>query len=166
MKEKSLDLAIATLMADVVKDHRDKLRQEIADKFRMIGADSTKVKVGETTIGKISLIEQKPKIYIADEHKFLQWVLQNRPDEIIQQVRESFQKFVLDMVETDDGQTFVFSGTGEIVEGLGIRSGSSYVSTRFEKSGRETLINALKNGTVKYELPNESVKEIGEAINE
>lgn len=167
MREETLDLAIATLMADVVKEHRDRLREEIAEEFKKIGADSSKVKIGDTTIGKISLIEQKPKIYVANEQAFLQWVIKNHPQEVLQQVRESFQKFVLDMVTyTEDGKTFLFPDSGEVVEGLGVRNGSSYVSTRFEKNGREILTDALRSGKVKYEMLSESTRQIGEAENE
>lgn len=158
----AIELAVATLMADVIKEQRDNLRESLAKEFKEIGADSTKVKIDDVTIGKISLVEPKPKAYIQDEYLFTQWVVENYPHEIMQVVREAFKKKILDMVEFDENGRCFLSETGEVVAGLNVKQTEAYVSTRFEKDGRENLANALRNDKVSFNLPYPTVRqEIG-----
>lgn len=161
MKELAMNLAIASLMEDIVKEHRQNLRDEMVAELREIGADSVKVKFGEESIGKVSLVEPKSKPYIQDEKAFLNWVIANHPTEVVQMVRESFKDHILKNVAfTDDGTAILDSG--EIVEGVSHRPSSIYVSMRFEKTGRKSLIEKLSTGKLNYNPP----MQIGEAVDE
>lgn len=161
MKELAMSLAIATLMEDIVKEHRQTLKDEMISELREIGADSVKVKFGEEGIGKVSLVEPKSKPFIQNETAFLNWVIANHPTEVVQMVRESFKDHILKNVAfTDDGTAILDSG--EIVEGVSHRPSTSYLSMRFEKTGRKSLIDKLSNGTLIYNPP----MQIGEATNE
>lgn len=161
MKELAMSLAIATLMEDIVKEHRQTLKDEMISELREIGADSVKVKFGEEGIGKVSLVEPKSKPFIQNETAFLNWVIANHPTEVVQMVRESFKDHILKNVAfTDDGTAILDSG--EIVEGVSHRPSTSYLSMRFEKTGRKSLIDKLSNGTLTYNPP----MQIGEATNE
>jgi hypothetical protein len=152
MKELALKLAIASLMEDIVKDHRQQLRDDLVTELREIGADSVKVKYEDETIGKVSLVEPKPKPYVNDEVKFLAWVIDNHATEVVQIVRDSFKDHILKNVEfTEDGTAIL--DTGEIVEGISVRPSSQYVSMRFEKTGRQSLINKLSSGLLGFNPP-------------
>jgi hypothetical protein len=161
MKELAMNLAIATLMEDIVKEHRQNLRDQMVAELREIGADSVKVKFGEEGIGKVSLVEPKSKPFIQNETAFLNWVISSHPTEVVQMVRESFKDHVLKNVTfTDDGTAILDSG--EIVEGVSHRPSSGYVSMRFEKTGRRSLTEKLSVGTLTFNPP----MQIGEAEND
>lgn len=152
MKTDALNLAVATLMADVVKDHRDSLRQELVNEFQELGADSTKVKIDDQVIGKVSLVEPKPTAGVLFENLFFDWVKENYQSEIVLEVRESFKKHVLENI-VFEGDKAILKTTGEVVPGIAMQLRNKYVSMRFEKTGREELANALRNDKVSYNLP-------------
>jgi hypothetical protein len=158
VKSDALNLAIATLMADVIKDHRDHLRQELVSEFEELGADSTKVKIDDQTIGKVSLVEPRPTAGVLFENLFFDWVKENYQSEIVLEVRESFKKHVLENI-VFEGDQAILKTTGEVVPGIGMQLRSKYVSMRFEKTGRDELANALRNDRVAYNLPVLNVKQ-------
>ncbi len=158
MKQNALDLAIATLMADVVKDHRDHLRQELVEDFKELGADSSKVKIDDQVIGKVSLVEPRPSPVVFDENAFFKWVAENHESEVVMNVRESFKKYILDNVIAE-GNEAVLKTTGEIIPGILFQLRSPYVSMRFEKTGRDVLSEALRNDKVAFHLPVVNVKQ-------
>ena len=160
LKDLAIELATTNLVSDLVAEHKDKLREQMANAFNELGSDSVKVAIDDDKLGKVSLVEPKAKVYVSDDTLLFAWVLSNRPDEIVQEIRESFKKWLLDNVEISDDETCVLTTTGEIVPGLRARKSSPYVSTRFEKDGRERLIEAIKSGKVVFDLPAVSTREI------
>jgi hypothetical protein len=163
LKEMALELAVVNLVADLVAEHKDFLRQEMALLFHLQGSDSVKVQIENDKIGKTSLVEPKLKAYVADENAFFTWVAENHKDDIVAVVRESFKKYVLDNTEILDDGSAVLKTTGEIVDGIKGRMGTPYVSTRFDAEGKEKLRQALANGSVSYSLPNNHNQQITEA---
>lgn len=161
LKDLAIELAVANLVADVVAERKDALRQEMADKFAEMGSDSVKVTIEDDRIGKVSLVEPKIKPIVESESAFTDWVDAHHPNDIVKTVRESFKKWVLDNVEILDDGTAVMKTTGEIVPGVTGRRTAPYVSTRFESDGREKLGRAISAGKVAVALPMPS-KEIEE----
>jgi hypothetical protein len=153
LKELAIALATTNLVADLVAEHKDKLRAEMADAFLEVGSDSVKVTVDDDRIGKVSLVEPKDKAYVWDDSLLIGWVKAEHPTEIVEQVRDSFKKHLLDNIEILDDGTCVLKTTGEIVVGIKARKSTPYVSTRFETDGREKLTNAIKTGRVVFDLP-------------
>lgn len=166
LREMATELAVANLVLELVTEHKDFLRQEMAFAFKIQGSDSVKVQVGDEKIGKTSLVEPKVKAYVKDENAFFAWVAENRKDEIVAVVRESFKKYVLENVEVLEDGSAVLKNTGEIVDGISGRKSTEYVSTRFDAEGKEKLREALANGIIKYSLPNNHNQQITEATNE
>jgi hypothetical protein len=160
LRDLAIELATTNLVADLVAEHKDVLREQMAHAFNELGSDSVKVSVDDEKIGKVSLVEPKAKTFVSDETALLRWVCDERPDEVLMQIRESFKKYLLDNVEVLDDGTCVLATTGEIVPGISARKSSAYVSTRFEKDGREKLIAAIKSGKVVFDLPAVSTKQI------
>lgn len=165
LKELAIELATVNLVADLVAEHKDNLREQMAQQFELNGSDSVKVSIGDEKIGKVSLVEPKAKATVTDENALFKWVIENREDEIVTEVRPSFKKWLLDNVDVLDDGTAVLKTTGEIIPGISARPASPYVSTRFDTDGRERLGRALRNGEVSFALPSLNTNEI-EANNE
>lgn len=165
LKELAIELATVNLVADLVAEHKDNLREQMAQQFELNGSDSVKVSIGDEKIGKVSLVEPKAKATVTDENALFRWVIENREDEIVTEVRPSFKKWLLDNVDVLDDGTAVLKTTGEIIPGISARPASPYVSTRFDTDGRERLGRALRNGEVSFALPTLTTNEI-EANNE
>jgi hypothetical protein len=160
LRELAIELAITNLVSDLVAEHKDHLRANMANEFKELGSDSVKVTIGDEKIGKVSLVEPKIKTTVSDEHLFTKWVETEHATEIVKSVRESFKKYVLDNVEILDDGSAVFTKTGEIVPGITGRIGAPYVSTRFDTDGRDRLGRALRNGEVTFALPTITTNEI------
>lgn len=160
LKDLAIQLATTNLVADLVAEHKDNLRAEMASAFNENDSDSVKVSIGDNKIGKVTLVEPKLKATVADEFLFTKWVESEHPSEIVAQVRDSFKKYVLDNVEILDDGTAVLKTTGEVVAGITGKPSTPYVSTRFESNGREILANAIKDGKVVFDLPALTPKEI------
>lgn len=160
LKELAIELATVNLVADLVAEHKDNLREQIAQQFELNGSDSVKVSIGDEKIGKVSLVEPKAKATVTDENALFRWVIENREDEIVTEVRPSFKKWLLDNVDVLDDGTAVLKTTGEIIPGISARPASPYVSTRFDTDGRERLGRALRNGEVSFALPSLNTNEI------
>lgn len=164
LKDMAIELATVNLVADLVAEHKDNLRAQMAQAFLDAGSDSVKAQIGDERIGKVSLVEPKAKPFVANESEFTEWVQAEHLTEIVCVVRESFKKHVLDNVEILEDGTAVLKTTGEIVPGISGRKGSPYVSTRFETDGREKLGRALQNGEISFALP--TIKQQLEGNNE
>lgn len=151
-KDAALALAIVATIADAAKEHKDFLRARLAELFEDIGADSTKAELDGEKIAKVALVSPEPKATIVDERAFIEYVGENFPTEIVSKVRESFWAAYSKHLEcSEDGKAFD-PNTGEVVAGVEFRKASPYVSTRFEKQGREAILNALRNGSLALDL--------------
>jgi len=151
LKELAMDLAVATLIADVIKERRDILREQLQAMLIETGSDSTRASIldedSEQRIAKVSLVSGSNKAYVLAEHEFTQWVKGEYPTEVIETVRDTFKTILLSKcVPSPSGAAH--GETGEIVNGVSFKAGSTYVSTRFEKDGRAELARAIAQGRV------------------
>jgi hypothetical protein len=153
LKDLAIQLATTNLVADLVAEHKDQLREQMANAFNELGSDSVKVQIGDEKIGKVTLIEPKAKAIIDSEIALIFWVQENHKSEMVNEIRPSFKKYILDNVEILDDGTAVLITTGEIVPGITGRKTAPYVSTRFDTDGREKLGRALQTGEVGFALP-------------
>ena len=69
----------------------------------------------------------------------------NWETEVVESVRESFRKVVLDKMENNNGVA-VYPQTGEVLDFISFKQRESYVSTRFATGGREVILDAFSNG--------------------
>lgn len=152
LKEIALELAITATIADAAKTHKDYLRDELAQALDEIGAEATRAELNGEKIAKVSMVSPSAKPYVANEQSFIAYVEANFPQEIVQKVRESFwTAFQARLVPTDDGRA-IDKETGELVDGLSFRQSTPYVSTRFEKEGRDKILDAIRNGRLSLDL--------------
>lgn len=145
VREAALRAAVLKALSDRVREEYDTSRVDVDAALRELseqtGAASVKVTLGEQVIATVTLAGGKPSARVVDEDKFLAWVVENRPTETVQRVRESYRKAVLDAGGVDPV-------SGEFVPGVEVVDGSPYVSTHFATGGREAVAAAWRAGTL------------------
>lgn len=145
LRELALRLSAITVIADAAKEAKDRLRDEFAQALNAVGADAAKAALNGTEVAKVSLVSPKPSPSVLHEPAFVNWVEANWKHEIVQTVRESFRKAILEKVENNNGVA-VYPETGEVLDFISFKQRESYVSTRFAAGGREVITDAFANG--------------------
>lgn len=152
IKDIALELAMTTAIADAAKDHKDYLRDELLEAMKEIGADATSADLNGEKIAKITTVNPSAKPYIVAEHELVWYVDANFKDQTYTKVREAFwSTWSKTLVPTEDGQA-VNPETGEIVAGVRFKQATPYVSTRFDKNGREAIIDGIRKGMLIVDL--------------
>jgi hypothetical protein len=142
LRDLALELAAITVIADSAKEAKEKLRAEFADALEAVGADAAKANLDGDDIAKVSLIKPKKSAVINDDQKFLKWVKDNAPTEVVESVRDSYRKVLLEAIEISNDEAF-HPQTGEVLEFITIVEKSPYISTRFQPEGRAKVIDAI-----------------------
>ena len=142
-------LALTTVIADAAKSRKDELRDRLGDALDGLGVDAVRAELPDgTRISKSTLIAPTAKATVVDETAFVDWVYESRPGEVIQTVRDSYKRAVLErLVETETGDA-LDPETGELIPGIRFTTRGSYVSTRFEKEGRDAIVAAIRDGII------------------
>jgi hypothetical protein len=142
-------LALTTVIADAAKTRKDEIRAALAAALDDVGADSVRAELPDgTRVSKSTLIAPNPKPVVSDEAAFAAWVEGFRPDEIVKTVRESYKRVVLERLASTPDGTAIDPETGEVVPGVRFTTGATYVSTRFEKDGRDAIVTAIREGLI------------------
>ena len=110
-KEKSLKLAAVSLIADEAKKMKDKLRAELQEEMDSLGADRVKAELGDDVVAYVTTSKPKFKWEITSDIKFLHWVKEYFPSEVVEAVRESSVDKLLDKLQLVDD--LVIDHTGE-----------------------------------------------------
>jgi hypothetical protein len=69
----------------------------------------------------------------------------NYDPEIVQSVRDSFRKKILEDLKNENGDA-IHLETGEVLDFIAFNSRDSYISTRFTETGRELITDAFRAG--------------------
>lgn len=158
IKELSLELAAISLVADQAKKRKDELRAQLKAEMDAIGADRVKAEIDGQSIGYVTTTKPRKKLTITNRRYFIQWVKENYPTEIIEEVRESFEKVILPSFRFEHGMAI--STAGEMVGWLVEEEGEPYLTTKLSAEGREMLIDALSGQNFKMEVSLEQLLEI------
>lgn len=146
-------LAVTTVIADAAKERKDQLRADLLDALDALGADSAKAELPDgTPVGKASLAGGKARAVVSDEDALTGWVADNAPTEVVWRIREAYRKALLDRLEPGPEGVAVDPATGEIVPGVRFTPTSPYVSMRFDRDGRASVIHALRSGAVALDI--------------
>ena len=150
IKEKSLQLAAVSLIADEAKKAKDRLRAELQAEMDELGADRVKAELGDDVVAYVTTSKPKFKWEVINERKFLEWVKENHPSEIVESVRESFRDVVFDKFnQIDDfGQKLVVDSNGQLVDWLIGQFAEPYLVTKFHSDGREKLREAIVSNSI------------------
>lgn len=143
MKGAARTAMAAKLIADVVTtEHKPVKAGLLGD---MLDADVERVRVTDddgTNLGAVSVSAGRAKAKVYDERAFLAWVAERHPGEVVQVVRESFAKRLLDAA-TIAGDP-VDPATGEVIPGVEVAVGDPYLTVRPAAGAvdrmRETLL--------------------------
>ena len=147
LRELAFQLSAITLIADAAKEAKDRLRREFAAALDEVGADAAKAVLEGEEIARVSLIHPKTSVEVLNEKAFTDWVKSNWEYEIIETVRESFRKHILDSVQNVDGKA-IYPRTGELLDFISFSSRDPYISTRFKDGGRQALLEAFRAGSL------------------
>ena len=146
IKEKSLKLAAVSLIADEAKKMKDKLRAELQEEMDSLGADRVKAELGDEVVAYVTTTKPKFKWEVINERKFVDWVADNHPTEIVESVRESFRDVILNKFTYLDD--LVIDPNGEPVDWLVGHLSEPYLTTKFHSDGRERLREALVSNSI------------------
>ena len=146
IKDKSLKLAAVSLIADEAKRMKDKLRAELQAEMDELGADRVKAELGDDVVAYVTTTKPKFKWEVINERKFVDWVADNHPTEIVESVRESFRDVILDKFTYLDD--LVIDPNGEPVDWLVGHLSEPYLTTKFHSDGREKLREALVSNSI------------------
>lgn len=148
IKELSLELAAVTMIEQEAKKAKDSLRERLKAEMDQIGADRVKAEIEGEQVAYVTTSKPKFKWNVQNERKFVQWVKEHCPGEIIESVRESSREIILNKFTYLDD--VVIDSNGEIVDWLEGSESEPYLSTRFAADGRETLKNAFQTGQLEF----------------
>lgn len=146
IKKLSLELAAISLIADAAKKRKDELRSQLQGHMDDIGADRVKAELDGETVAYVTTTKPKFKWEVINERKFIDWVADNHPTEIVESVRESFRDVILDKFTYLDD--LVIDPNGEPVDWLVGHLSEPYLTTKFHSDGREKLREALVSNSI------------------
>lgn len=147
LRELAFQLSAITVIADAAKEAKDRLRREFAKALEEVGADAAKAVLEGEEIAKVSLIHPRTTASVVNEKAMVDWVKSNWEFEIVESVRESFRKHLLESIENVNGKA-IYPRTGEVLDFISFQSRDPYISTRFTEDGRDLLAEAFRSGSV------------------
>jgi len=130
------------------KKAKDSLRERLKAEMDQIGADRVKAEIDGDQVAYVTTSKPRFKWNVQNERKFVQWVKDNLPGEIVESVRESSREIILNKFTYLDD--VVIDLNGEVVDWLTGDESEPYLSTRFSADGRETLKNAFQSGQLEF----------------
>lgn len=146
IKKLSLELAAISMIADAAKKRKDELRAQLQGEMDGIGADRVKAELDGDVIAYVTTSKPKFKWEVISERKFVEWVKDNHPSEIVESVRESFREVILDKFNYLDDAAI--DPNGEIVDWLVGHISEPYLVTKFHSDGREKLRDAFVRNSI------------------
>jgi hypothetical protein len=146
IKKLSLELAAISMIADAAKKRKDELRAQLQGEMDGIGADRVKAELDGEVIAYVTTSKPKFKWEVISERKFVEWVKDNYPSEIVESVRESFREVILDKFNYVDDAAI--DPNGEIVDWLVGHISEPYLVTKFHSDGREKLRDAFVSNSI------------------
>ena len=146
IKKLSLELAAIAMIADAAKKRKDELRAQLQAEMDGIGADRVKAELDGEVIAYVTTSKPKFKWEVLSERKFVEWVKDNHPSEIVESVRESFREVILDKFNYVDDAAI--DPNGEIVDWLVGHIAEPYLVTKFHSDGREKLRDAFLSNAI------------------
>lgn len=143
LKEIAAELALLTVLKDLVKEATEELRELAKNELLNVGADMTKAVVDNQEVAKITLISRDCDFVINDDRAFLTWVRLNAPTEIEERVRDSYRKVFLQSLIINENNAIFSTINGALIDFAQLIIKEPYVSTRFAPEGRAAVTESL-----------------------
>ena len=167
LKELSTRVAVLTALRDaidvVIDSERVILTSELLDANQTLGVKQLDITLPDgEKVASASIGNAEPKPVVTNEMAFTRWVAENFPTEIVQTVRPTFKKVLLENTEQVNPQgEAVHTKTGQIIDGVVFTNSASRLTLRFKKDGRELVAEAFNRGELEqvirplFSLPQE-----------
>lgn len=150
MKHRARIVIAAKLFADEIKAQGDAAKAELLDAMAAAGAERIRVTDEDgTDLGPVSLGAGRTSAAVVDEAAFVKWVADTYPDAIVQAVSADMRLRLLNAAKKAGEPVDV--ETGEVIPGVEITQGASYVSARPSAEAKERM-RALLSGSGLLEL--------------
>lgn len=163
-REIALGLAAVTVVADAATARKNELRERLQDALLEAGADSARAELPDgTRVARSSIVAPEPAPIVTDAAAFTAFIVENFPDEVVTtvEIRPAFKKVLLERLTALVDGTPIDTGTGLEVEGVAFRRGAPYVSTRFEKGGKDAVMQAIRTAAIAFDLEDPAEIEAG-----
>lgn len=158
-KETTTRLTVLTALRDAIDAEVTEIRKaataELADLNNTAGVRQLDVTLPDgTKVASVTLTNKNPKPTVWNEDEFLTWVKQNHPTEVMEVVRPSWQRALLDACDID-GDAAIHRVTGEVIPGVGPagqhRPG---LLIRWKRdTGRGDTLAAIRDARVAVDIP-------------
>ena len=139
----SLQAVVLKVLADKVKARRDGVNRELSAALDP-GDRKTAALASGVKVGTVSYTNGRAAAAVVDERAFMAWVAANRPDEIVQTVRDSYRAYLLEEVRANGGLLDMATGEAVEIPGVAVRAGSPYLSVRADPAGMTALADAIR----------------------
>jgi hypothetical protein len=151
MKAAARSAMAAQLLSSVITAEHKPVKADLLAAMLDVGAERVRVTDDDgANLGAVSLVAGSPKARVVDERAFLAWVVDRYPGEVVQMVRESFSRMLLEGA-TAAGEP-IDKSTGEVVPGVEIVAGEPYLTVRPEPTAKARMREMLL-GTGLLQLP-------------
>jgi hypothetical protein len=140
--------ALRDAIDEVIDQERTALTSELLEANETLGVKQLDITLpnGET-VASASIGTSTSKPVVINEVVFTRWVAENFPTEIIQTVRPTFKKVLLENTEQVNPQgEAVHTKTGQIIDGVVFNASAPRLTLRFKKDGRELVAEAFNRG--------------------
>ncbi|MEU4558595.1 hypothetical protein AB0F72_09395 [Actinoplanes sp. NPDC023936] len=143
MKQAARSALAAQLVSKLVDEHGAGFKHSLRAAMADTGAERVRVLDDDgTDLGAVSMSSGRVAAKVTDPAAFLAWVADRYPSELVQAVRESFTRKVLDhAVAVGDP---VDAGTGEVIPGVEISTGESFLTVRPTAEARVRMRETLR----------------------
>lgn len=142
LHDAALRAGLWTVIEARAKELKDQAKAELA---ALEVGDTVAGKVDGKVLAKATRVKGRSRLVVTDEYAFLEWVGETHPSEITAQVNPSFVK-ALEQRAKDIGLGAVVSSDGEVVPGVEIREGDSYVTVRKDPEAPFLVAQLLSAG--------------------
>ena len=145
LPQDTLRAAVLKALLKVISSTSDDGKAALKDVMDALEIDSLAAKLPDgTKVATLNRAGGNTTAKVTDEGKFFAWVSENRPGEIVQSVRDSYQKALLEAF--DKSHALVDPETGEVVPGVEFVTGRDWLTVLFKPGGEEAIKQAWRSG--------------------
>jgi len=145
LPQDTLRAAVLKALLKVITTTSDDGKAALKDVMDALEIDSLAAKLPDgTKVATLNRAGGNTTAKVTDEGKFFAWVSENRPGEIVQSVRDSYQKALLEAF--DKSHALVDPETGEVVPGVEFVTGRDWLTIPFKPGGEEAIKQAWRSG--------------------
>lgn len=133
----------AQLVSKLVAEHGAGFKTDLLAAMSDLGAERIRVTDDDgTDLGSVALAAGRVSAKVTDPAAFQAWVAVRHPDELVQQVRESFTHRVLNQAAATGDP--VDPMTGEVIPGVEVVAGDPYLTVRPTAAAKDRMRETLQ----------------------